>query len=287
MDGYTVYLIFMIVVMGLILTVFVLYGLYSLIHVLLLLRPGKRREVDSDLLCDYAHRGVHGKGVPENSLAAFELACKSGYGIELDVQLSADGEVMVFHDYTLNRMTGIDKKLCELDAKSLCEISLLSTDQKIPTFREVLAKIDGRVPVLVELKGENFDTSLCPKVAEILNEYKGKYCIESFNPLLVRQMRKLLPNAFCGLLYTNAVKEKGKASFINVAVSNMWLNFLCKPMFIAYNECYRNAFCVKVSTKFYKAYKFVWTVRSGESLDTAHALGECPIFERVYRNLVK
>jgi glycerophosphoryl diester phosphodiesterase len=280
MDGY---LIFMLVVMGLVLTGVILWAILYLIYVLVLVRPAKKGEIDPELLCDYTHRGLHGTNVPENSLKAFELACKAGLAIELDVQLSSDGEVMVFHDYSLKRMTGIDKNLCELDAKSLSQLRLSSYDEHIPTFREVLALIDGRVPVLVELKGENFDTALCPRVAEILNEYKGKYCIESFNPLLVRQMRRLMPDAVCGLLYTNAVKEKGKITFINVAVSLMMLNFLCKPRFIAYDERYRDASCVRLATKLYKAQKFVWTVRSQENLDLAHQLGECPIFEYIAR----
>ena len=258
-----------------------LFALVFLLYIFVFIRPRGRVPEDRELLCDYAHRGLHGNGVPENSLEAFELACRAGHGIELDVQLSKDGEVMVFHDYTLIRMTGVDKKLCELDARELCSLSLAHTEQKIPTFREVLELINGRVPILVELKGESFDTSLCPKVAQMLKEYKGKYCIESFNPLMVKQMRQLMPSVFCGLLYTNAVKEKKKASVINVAVTLMALNFLCKPNFIAFDEKYRGSFFIKVTTRFYNTPKFVWTVRSLESLDMAHRLGECPIFENI------
>lgn len=254
------------------------------VYLLVLIRPCGKAPEDKALVCDYAHRGLHGNGVPENSLEAFELACRAGHGIELDVQLSRDGEVMVFHDYTLIRMTGVDKKLCELDAKELGELKLGGTEQKIPTFREVLSLIGGRVPVLVELKGESFDTALCPKVAEILKEYNGSFCVESFNPLLIKDIKKYLPDSYCGLLYTNACKDKKKCSVINIAVTLMALNFLCKPNFIAYNEIYRESFFVKVTTKLYKTPKFVWTVKSRESLDMAHSLGECPIFEKIDRN---
>lgn len=255
--------------------------LLFLIYILVLIRPSGRAPEDKTLIGDYAHRGLHSDKVPENSLKAFELACRAGYGIELDVQLSRDGEVMVFHDYTLVRMTGVDKKLCELDASELSQLRLKGTEQRIPTFSEVMELVDGRVPILVELKGENFDTSLCPKVAELLSAYKGSYCIESFNPLLVKQMRKLFPDVFCGLLYTNAIKEKKKTSVINIAVTLMALNFLCKPNFIAFDEKYRDSFFVKVTTRFYKTPKFVWTIKSRESLDMAHRLGECPIFEKI------
>ena len=142
--------------------------LLALILLAVLVFPRKTVKPSDALLCDYAHRGLHGRGVPENSPEAFELACRAGYGIELDVQLSADGEVMVFHDYTLIRMTGKEGKLCERTAAELGAICLGESDQTIPTFAQVLALVNGRVPLLVELKGESTDSSLCPKVAELL-----------------------------------------------------------------------------------------------------------------------
>ena len=254
--------------------------LIFLLYALVFVRPRGKAPKNKALLCDYAHRGLHSRTVPENSIEAFELACKNGYGIELDVQLSRDGTVMVFHDYTLVRMTGLEKKLCELDADELCALSLKGTEQRIPTFAEVLALVDGRVPILVELKGENLDTALCPKVAEQLRRYKGDYCIESFNPLLIKDMKKHLPDSYRGLLYTNVCRDKKKKTLLNIVISGMMLNFLARPDFIAYNKLDRDSFFVKLTTKFYHAPKFVWTVKNDEELDTAHALGECPIFEK-------
>jgi len=264
-------------------TVLSLALILAILYILIFVRPRGKEPQDKSLLCDYAHRGLHGNGVPENSLEAFELASAGGFGIELDVQLSKDGEVMVFHDYTLIRMTGCDKKLCELTAEELKELNLAGTEQKIPTLREVLSLVDGRVPILVELKGENFDTSLCPKVAEILKDYSGRFCIESFNPLLVKEMRKLFPDRFCGLLYTNAVRDKKKASALNVVITLMALNFLCSPNFISYNEKDRDSLPVKITTRLYRTPKFIWTVNNKASLDRAHELGECPIFEKIDR----
>lgn len=269
-----IFWIFLSSLLGLLLLIFLVYLLF-------LVRPRAKQPSDTRLLCDYAHRGLHGDGVPENSLAAFEKACAKGFGIELDVQLSRDGEVMVFHDYTLVRMTGVEKKVCELTAKELGELRLADTDEKIPSLREVLSLVDGRVPLLVELKGESGDVSLCPKVAELLSEYHGPYCIESFNPLLLRVMRKELPDVFYGLLYTNLCVEKKKHTILNCLLSMMAFNFLAKPNFIAYNENYRGAFCVRLTTKFYRAPRFVWTVRSKENFEGAHALSECPIFEKI------
>ncbi len=251
----------------------------GLIYLLVLVRPHAKMPQKKTLLCDYAHRGLHGNGVPENSLAAFSLACEKGFGIELDVQLSRDGIVMVFHDDTLIRMTGVSEKVLALDAEALRTLSLAGTGEKIPTFEDVLSLVDGRVPLLVELKGENFDTSLCEKTAALLSAYKGDYCIESFNPLLIRDMKKYLPDAFCGLLYTNVCREKKKRSILNIALTLMATNFLAKPNFIAYDQKDRNSLPVKLSTKLYRAPKFVWTIRSSEALETAHQNGECAIFE--------
>ncbi len=271
------------VFLGIFGTLISLLIIFLLLYILWFVAPRGGEPEDKSLLCDYAHRGLHGEGVPENSLLAFELACRAGYGIELDVQLSRDGEVMVFHDDTLVRMTGCDKRLCELDHCELQELKLNGGEQGIPTFREVLELVSGRVPILVELKGESFDTSLCPKVAELLREYNGSYCIESFNPLLLKDMRGQLPDAYYGLLYTNVVRDKKKASVINIALSMMALNFLCKPNFIAYNKSDRASVPVWIAVKLHNAPVFVWTVNSSEELDKAHALGEYPIFEKIDR----
>jgi glycerophosphoryl diester phosphodiesterase len=257
-----------------------LIGLLILLYLLVFLRPRGRKPKDSRLLCDYAHRGLHGNGVPENSLLAFEEAVKKGFGIELDVQLSADGVVMVFHDYTLIRMTGKEEKLKNLTAAELQALSLAGTEQTIPTFREVLELVDGKVPLLVELKGEDLNSALCPKVAELLQSYQGPYCVESFNPLLVKNIKKYLPHVYCGQLYTNVCRDKKKYSPLNLILSAMAFNFLARPDFIAYNLKDRKAFPVLVATKLYKAPRFVWTVRTEEDLETAHRLGEHPIFEK-------
>ncbi len=249
------------------------------LYFLVFVRPDSKLPENKNLLRDYAHRGLHSKTVPENSLQAFLLACDRDYGIELDVQLSRDGEVMVFHDYTLSRMTGVDKKLCELTLKELKELSLAGSDQKIPTFKEVLELVDGKVPILIELKGESLDTSLCPKVSEILKTYKGDYCIESFNPFLIRAMHKYLPKVFYGQLYTNVCRDKKKYSILNILLTLMAFNFLAKPNFIAYNKLDRNSFTVKLTTSVYRSPKFVWTPNTQKEIDTAHSLGECPIFE--------
>ncbi len=250
-----------------------------LVYLLVLVRPPKRIQSDPVLMCDYAHRGLHGDGIPENSLAAFERACVEGYGIELDVQLSRDGVVMVFHDAKLGRMTGHAGKLCELDAAELGTLRLADSDERIPSFADVLALVNGRVPLLVELKGETTKVELCPKVAALLREYKGAYCIESFNPILLGEMKKHLPDALRGMLYTNLCREKKKYSVINILLTLMALNVIGKPDFIAYNQEDRDSLPVKITTKLYGAPHFVWTTRGDRERAKAKALDEHAIFE--------
>lgn len=255
--------------------IFLILALYIFVFV----RPFAKTPCDDAILCNYAHRGLHGSGIPENSVAAFEKAAQNGFGIELDVQLSKDNVVMVFHDYSLKRMTGVDKNLSELSSGQLGELFLANTNQNIPTFSEVLALVDGKVPLLIELKGENLNAGLCPKVAEILKDYKGPYCIESFNPLLIKAMRRYLPNAFYGQLYTNVCRDKKKCSPLNVLLTLMAFNFLAKPDFIAFNKLDRNSLPVKLTTRFYKAPKFVWTVKTQKEKTAAKFYKEYAIFE--------
>ncbi len=271
------YILIPLIILGSLCAIALLFGL---LYLLVLVRPHGKVPPDSRLLCDYAHRGLHGNGVPENSLRAFALACEAGYGIELDVQLSHDGEVMVFHDYVLSRMTDSDRKLCELSAAWLGELHLAGTDETIPSFIQVLRLVDGRVPILVELKGENLNISLCRKVAAYLRAYDGPYCIESFNPLLLRAIKQELPDAYCGLLYTNVVRDKQKASPLHLALTAMAFNCLCRPHFIAYNQADRHTLPVHLTTRLYRAPKFVWTARGRDAVNTAHTHGECAIFEK-------
>ena len=247
--------------------------LLSLVYLLILVRPRAGAPDKAELLCDYAHRGLYGNGLPENSLAAFARACERGVGIELDVQLSRDGVVMVFHDDTLQRMTGCKGRLCEYDAATLQGLSLAGTEQGIPTFAQVLALVDGRVPLLIELKGESFDTSLCPVLASLLREYEGAYCIESFNPLLLRRMRQCLPCAFYGLLYTNVCRDKKKRSVLNMLLTCMALNALARPDFISYDhKAYKNS-SLRFVRSFFKAATICWTVTSREDEELAYEHG--------------
>ena len=119
---------------------------------------------------NFAHRGLHSEdqSVPENSLEAFERAAAAGYGMELDVQLSRDGQVVVFHDDTLDRACGVAARVDELDYDELSKLSLFGTQARIPLFSEVLALIRGRTPLIVELKTGAHNDELCEKTWALL-----------------------------------------------------------------------------------------------------------------------
>ena len=248
---------------------------------LFLIAPRARKKDVQPFLCPYAHRGLWGGEIPENSLAAFRAAAEAGFGIELDVQLSKDGEVMVFHDYTLDRVCGIEGRLIDRTAADLCNIPLNGVENEcIPTFKQVLAVVDGRVPLLIELKGESGNVDLVPKVLEVLKDYDGKWCMESFNPLLLRAVRKADPHVVIGLLSTDLIQEKRKGSkVLNFALSALWLTFLCRPAFHAWDGKHPRRVALRAGLRLFGAASFVYTVRDEEAYKAYIARGTYPIFE--------
>lgn len=148
-----------------------------------------------------AHRGLWSPdGPPENSLGAFQAACQAGYGIELDVHLSADGEAMVFHDTSLKRMTGREGKVKDYTAADLGEMRLNGTDERIPTLLEALAVIGHRAMVHVELKTAFGDVGpLEQRVHEILIDHAGPTCVIGFNPYSHAWFAERFPGVLRGL----------------------------------------------------------------------------------------
>jgi glycerophosphoryl diester phosphodiesterase len=137
-----------------------------------------------------AHRGLHAAhdGRPENSLAAFEHACERGFPAELDVRLTRDGEVVVFHDRTLRRLTGADGRVEDRDAADARALRLLGTRERVPLLREVLELVDGRVPLLVELKAGAPGPAFERAVLEALDGYAGEVAIQSFRRRILREL---------------------------------------------------------------------------------------------------
>ena len=209
-----------------------------------LLFPGAatKRQKAPFMGVNFAHRGLHSrdKSVPENSLAAFELAASAGYGIELDVQLSKDGQVVVFHDDTLDRVCGVHGRVDAFDYSQLREMKLCGSEQTIPLFTEVLQTIRGRGPLIVELKTGPRNRELCEKTYAILSEYRGDVCIESFNPLIVAWFRFHARDLVRGQLAQPMRYYKGETSRpMGFLLSHGLTNIFCRPQFIAYRIGYR------------------------------------------------
>ena len=164
----------------------------------------KRKYSSSDFTgIYYAHRGLHDnrQGVPENSLAAFRAATEKGYGVELDVQLSSDGQVVVFHDGAVHRMCGVEGKVADFSLSELQQMRLLDTEETIPLFTDVLDVLrEGAGPLIVELKAGDRNDELCQKTLDILQDYPRIFCIESFDPNIVLWFCKHAPEVFRGQL---------------------------------------------------------------------------------------
>jgi len=229
----------------------------------------------------YAHRGLHGDGVPENSMQAFEKAKQNGYGIELDVHLLKDGTLAVFHDNTLDRVTGISGKVEALCKDDLKNIHLENTDETIPEFCEVLKLYDGAAPLVIELKpvAKNH-AELASAVCRALEGYDGAYCIESFDPRCLLWLKKNRPEIIRGQLSQNFLKSNDKLSFpLKIVMTSLVTNFLTKPDFVAYNFKHRNELPVKICQKLWGLAMVGWTIRDKNAHDQAVKDGWLSIFE--------
>lgn len=260
------------------LIIIVVFALYTLSL------KGNRKNPDTDFFASirYAHRGLHNKPrIPENSLSAFSLAAEKGYGIELDVHLMADGELAVIHDSSLKRTAGADVLVENLTRNELEKYTLEQSNERIPTLKETLDLIDGRVPILIELKSESNVNELCRAAINELKDYKGRYCIESFDPRCVAFFKKNAPSVVRGQLAMNFFKDKNlKLSFVlKFFLSALALNFLTKPDFIAYKFEDRKKISCQIAVKLWKIKGFVWTIRSASDLKQAENEGYAVIFE--------
>ena len=200
-------------------------------------RPtGEQRDLISGL--NFAHRGLYdsGNGVPENSLAAFRLAAEHGYGAELDVRMTRDGVLVIAHDSDLKRMTGTDLSIEEHDYEEISGLRLEGTDEGVPLFADALDVLfSADVPVIVELKSvpRSRRDALCSAVLAELDRRDGRFCVESFDPMIVRWFRRNAPDILRGQL-TAQREELDLDAFRAYAGSHVLCNFLGRPQFIAH-----------------------------------------------------
>jgi glycerophosphoryl diester phosphodiesterase len=234
------------------------------------LSPSRATRLEELFAKPFAHRGLHGAGVVENSRAAFRAAIHAGHGIELDVQASADGEAIVFHDYELGRLTDANGKLAETSAAALRAIPLRGESDGLPPLAEILALIDGRAPLLIEVKSPGRRVAaLSGAVAQALAPYIGPVAVMSFNPSVPRWFAQHRPDVLRGLVVTEEGKpEHGK---LKRHLSLWW----SRADFLAYDirdlpSAFAAASGLKVGT---------WTVRTEAQRATAAAYADQLIYE--------
>lgn len=229
----------------------------------------------------YAHRGLHGDGVPENSMSAFRAAKDAGYGIELDIHMMADGNLAVIHDSSLKRTAGTDVPIEELTTVQLGVYCLEGTQERIPLLSQVLDLFRGEAPLIVELKphGGNH-AALCAAACNMLSSYKGAYCIESFDPRCVAWLRKNRPHVIRGQLTENFFQSKSKLpAILKFVLRHQLLNVFTRPDFIAYRFADRKTISNFLCRKLWGVQGVSWTIRSEEDFQQALQEGWFPIFE--------
>ena len=263
--------------MWLFLTVAILILLY-----LFLICPALRRHDNCGMFRGsyIAHRGLHSinKGIAENSLSAYSESIKRNLPIEIDIRLSCDGEVVVFHDDDLKRVCGVDKKVIDLDLNELRKLQLLGTEDIVPTFKEVLELVDGSVPLLIEIKTTyGRDRELCEKAWGILKDYKGKYAVQSFYPPIIRWFKKNAPNVTRGQLATNFIKIEGHKP-IEPFAGFLIFNFLSRPDFISYEYKFPRILPLAVC-RLLGAVTIAWTYTEEKQIDETEDYFSAYIFE--------
>jgi glycerophosphoryl diester phosphodiesterase len=226
---------------------------------------------------DYAHRGLHGAGLPENSPAAFAAALARGMGIECDIQRSRDGQAMVFHDATLDRLTAEQGRVADLSTAELGQIQLTGGSDTIPTLRQVLDQVAGQVPLLIEIKSPKNSrgriNALCLSVCRVLEGYQGAHAIMSFDPRIVAWFARHSPLTLRGLVVTEE-DDKALPGMIRRRLA-LWY---ARPDFLAYDiRDLPSRFAASQRRRGLPV--LTWTVRSADYRERAAIHADAPIAE--------
>jgi glycerophosphoryl diester phosphodiesterase len=230
-----------------------------------------------------AHRGLHGNGLVENTLGAAAAAVAANYAIEVDLQLSADGEVMVFHDTTLDRVTKSSGPLAAKSSAELKEVAFRDCAERIPTLQELIDTVAGRTPLVLELKSEDDgDTRLPARVAKILLGYAGPVAAMSFDPEMVIALRKFAPGLPRGIVaerYYDHPDWKGLTAAQKFRLGNLLHIPKTSPHFIAYYVRDLPAIAPLFARYLLGMKLLTWTVRSEREQQRARGWANQVIFE--------
>ncbi len=224
-----------------------------------------------------AHRGLWNADFPENSIAAFNNAAKNGYPIELDVQITKDNEIIVFHDDSLARMTGVKGYIIDKPYSRVKELNLNFTEYKIPLFAEVLEEVKGKTPILIEIKNTLKNTVLCDNLVKLLLGYKGEFALQSFNPYILKYFVDKYPVLIRGQLATYDY-GKNVSAFKSFLLKRMMFYYSTKPHFVSYDKNYLpNKYVDKCKQQ--NIAVLAWTIKNQEEYDKVKDYADNIIFE--------
>lgn len=184
----------------------------------------------------FAHRGLHTKdlSIPENTIAAYTKAIEKGFGIEMDVNQLKDGNIVVFHDKDLFRLCGKNLALKDLTYEEIITYKILNTEETIHKLEDVLKLINGRVPLLIELKPYGEKESFCSKFMEIMDQYHGVWAMHSFHPSYVGWFKKNRPEVIRGQISEYFEEDPKMKKITKFLMKHLWVNWVSKPDFINY-----------------------------------------------------
>ena len=267
----------MILIKGILICIPVLFGVYVLSTQGRTGHPGLKALRG----WNYAHRGLHDENLPENSMTAFRAALEASYGIELDIHLMKDGNLAVIHDASLKRTAGTDVKITDLTAADLENYRLGGTDEKIPLFSQVLELFAGKAPLIIELKSDGNAAELVTTAVKAMEGYEGAYCMESFDPRVVYELKKQAPQIIRGQLTMDYFKEEKSPlpSPVKWFLTNQAENFLTMPDFVSYRFSDCKTFSNTLARKFWGIQGVTWTLKTQAEFDEAVKHGWLPIFE--------
>ena len=226
-----------------------------------------------------AHRGLHDAARPENSLAAFEAAVDAGLPLELDVHPSVDAEAVVFHDASLQRMTGTVGDVRRWPWHRLRRLALAGTREHIPSLQEVLQRVEGRVPVVVEIKNDGPVGVIERAVARVLDHYAGPFAVQSFNPLSMAWFRRERPLWPRGLL-AGDMDETDYGLAKRVILQRLLLAPHVRPAYVGYDLRALPEPAVSLLRRL-GVPVLAWTVRTEAEQARAMTLADNYIFESV------
>lgn len=205
-----------------------------------------------------AHRGYHSSDIPENSVAAFSEAIKHEFNIELDVHKTKDDVLIIFHDNNLFRLTSFNKIVEDCTYSEIQKLVLNKSNERIPTFKNVLDYVNGQVGLLIEIKAHPNVGKLEEMISQNLDTYKGNFAVQSFDPLIVRWFYKNRPLYIRGQL-SSGLKGEKISSLKKFLLQSLIVNLISRPDFVSYDYIYLNVW-IKFVSIIFQIPIIAWTV---------------------------